>query len=236
MRGTRWTPLLVRSDRGRRQILIRVRVEAGADRRNGLGEWHLRVVEFLYDFSSPNCYVAYYKLLNLRSTLGFDLRLVPLFLGGLFKMTNDGPVPSGTNEYVYMVRNLERLSKILGIEMNFPHSSFPINSVRALRGSYFAESGGKVHEYVSKVFEEYWARGTDISAPDQLCRIAGSVGLDGAKFLEFIEMEETKLRLRRATESAYNMGVFGAPTYFVDGEMYWGTPEVLWFIEARQHP
>ena len=188
-------------------------------------------VEFLYDFASPNCYVAYHKLKELKMKWGLDVSLVPLFLGGLFKVTDDGPVPRGTNEYNYMVANLERISRTLGIELNFPHSSFPPNSVRALRGAYFAESKGRLDDYVAKVFREYWNSGTDISDPQNLAAMVASLGLDRDEFLEFIEREETKLRLRKETERAYERGVFGAPTYFFDGRMYWGTPEVLWLLD-----
>jgi len=190
-------------------------------------------VEFLYDFASPNCYVAYHKLREMSAKWRMELRLFPLFLGGLFKLTEDGPVPRGSNEYNYMVKNLERLSQVLGIEIHFPHSLFPVNSVRALRGSYFAEAEGKVHDYVSRVFLEYWAKGTDISDPANLGRIVESLGLDRGRFFEFIEREDTKLRLRNDTTRAFERGVFGAPTYFVDGVMYWGTPEVLWFLNDQ---
>jgi 2-hydroxychromene-2-carboxylate isomerase len=190
----------------------------------------MKQVEFLYDFSSPNCYVAYHRLQEMSTKWKFELRLVPIFLGGLFKITEDAPVPRGSNEYNYMVKNLERISQTIGIEFSFPHSMFPINSVKALRGSYFAESKGRVHGYVSRVFEEYWVKGTDISVPTNLGRIVESLGLDPGLFLEFIERDETKLRLRNDTNAAYEKGVFGAPTYFVDGEMYWGTPEVLWYL------
>ena len=188
-------------------------------------------VEFLFDFASPNCYVAYHKLRELKTKRGLDVRMVPLFLGGLFKLTNDAPVPRGTNEYNYMVANLKRISRTLGVEFNFPQWSFPPNSVRALRGAYFAESKGKVGDYVSRVFREYWVNGTDISDHQNLGAVAVSLGMDRDEFLEFIEREETKLRLRKETERAYERGVFGAPTYFVDRMMYWGTPEVLWLLD-----
>jgi len=192
------------------------------------------VVEFLYDFASPNCYVALHKLKEMRRKSGFELRFTPLFLGGLFQMTSDGPVARGTNEYNYMVKNLQRIAEDLGIGFAFPHSNFPVNSVRALRGSYFAESRGKVEEYVARVFHEYWVEGTDISDASALGNIAASLGMTDSDFLEFIGKEETKLRLRRETEAAYQRGVFGSPTYFVNGQMYWGTPEVLWFLAEQR--
>ena len=193
----------------------------------------MTLVEFLYDFASPNSYVAYHKLREMRTRRKIELRLFPLFLGGLFQSTGDAPVPAGSHEYNYMVKSLERISRDIGLEFNFPHAIFPINSVRALRGSYLAESEGRVRDYVSTMFEEYWVKGRDISDPKNLGVIAGAVGLGRERFLEFIEREETKLRLRKDTETAYRRGVFGAPTYFVDGSMYWGTPEVLWYLDAR---
>ena len=193
----------------------------------------LTLIEYLYDFSSPNCYVAYYKLLEMTRGRRIEVRMTPLFLGGLFQITNDGPVPRGSHEYNYMVKNLERISRTMGIGFNFPHGTFPINSVRALRGSYFAESKRMTHDYVSSVFKEYWVKGTDISEPNNLGRISESVGLSRSEFLDYIERDDTKLRLRSDTNKAYERGVFGAPTYFVDNEMYWGTPEVLWFLSEH---
>jgi 2-hydroxychromene-2-carboxylate isomerase len=130
-----------------------------------------------------------------------------------------------------MVANLGRISRTLGVEFNFPHTSFPPNSVRALRGAYFAEMKGKVDNYVARVFREYWVNGTDISDHENLGVMVASLGMERGQFLEFIEREETKLRLRKDTERAFERGVFGSPTYFVDGKMYWGTPEVLWFLD-----
>jgi 2-hydroxychromene-2-carboxylate isomerase len=193
----------------------------------------LTKIEFLYDFASPNCYVALHKLKKVAEVHQFELVLKPIFLGGLFQMTKDGPVPRGSLEYNYMVKNLQRISKVLDVEFNFPHSLFPVNSLRALRGSYFAESHEKAQEYVTRVFGEHWGRGLDISDPLTLGRIVKSFGFNGNEFSEYIGREETKLRLRRDTQEAYERGVFGTPTFFVDGEMFWGTPEILWFLEKR---
>lgn len=191
------------------------------------------MVEFLYDFSSPHSYVAYHKLREVRSRQNFEVRFVPIFLGGIFKVTNDAALPAGSLEFNYMGRSLKRLSGILGIEFNFPVSIFPVNSLKALRGSYYAESHGKIEDYISEVFRAYWASGKDISDPRNLKRIVESLGLDADDFLRSIETDEVKQRLRADTEGALSRGVFGAPTYFVDGEMFWGSPEVLWFLDEH---
>jgi 2-hydroxychromene-2-carboxylate isomerase len=194
----------------------------------------MRSIEFLYDFASPNCYVVFYKLREVCERKGTTLKCTPLLLGGLFKITNDAPIPKEAPEYNYMMRNLARLSKGLGIGFNPPHDRFPINSLRAMRGSYFLEEKGKLDEYMSKVFEACWSLNIDISDPQNLKPCVESLGFDFNDFLSFIEKEETKLTLRNDTEKAYRRGVFGAPTFFIDDkEMYWGTPEVLWYIDEH---
>ena len=195
----------------------------------------MRSIEFLYDFASPNCYVAHYKLKEIYEKKGIALKYTPLLLGGLFKMTNDAAVPRGSHEYNYMVHNLARLAEGLGIGFNPPHERFPINSLKAMRGCYFAQEKGKKVEYITNVFEACWSLNQDISDPQNLRPIVESLHLDFNEFLAYVEKEETKLKLRNDVEAAYKRGVFGAPTFFIDEkEMFWGTPEVLWYIEKTR--
>jgi 2-hydroxychromene-2-carboxylate isomerase len=194
----------------------------------------LNDVEFLYDFSSPNCYVALVKANELvKKGKIRNLRFTPILLGGLFKSTNDGPVPKGSLEYNYMMKNLERLSRELGVEFKFPHDRFPVNSLKAMRGSYFAKQEGKEADYIEKMFQACWAKDQDITQTPVLEGVVkDALGLDFGRFLESIEKNDTKQKLRSDTQIALERGVFGAPTYFVDGEMFWGTPEVLWYLES----
>jgi 2-hydroxychromene-2-carboxylate isomerase len=163
-----------------------------------------------------------------------NLSFSPVLLGGLFKSTNDSPLPKGSLEYNYMVKNLERLSKTLGVHFKFSHERFPVNSLRSLRGSYFAKEAGKEAEYISRIFDACWSDDKDITQDSVLKPIVeDSLGLDFGKFLSFIEKDETKQKLRSDTQRALERGVFGAPTFFVDGDMYWGTPEILWYLEGK---
>ncbi len=61
--------------------------------------------------------------------------------------------------------------------------------------------------------------------------VKGSLNLDSDQLNLFIEKEETKQRLRADTQNSFERGVFGSPTVFVDGEMYWGTPEAFWYLD-----
>lgn len=190
-------------------------------------------VEFHYDFSSPNCHVAHAKVKDLqRKGKIKNLFFSPVLLGGLFKSTNDAALPKGSLEYNYMAKNLERLSKSLGVNFKFSHDRFPVNSLRSMRGTYFAKHAGKESEYIQEIFDACWSQDKDITQDSVLKLIVeDSLGLDFGQFLSFIEKDETKQKLRSDTQNALERGVFGAPTFFIDGDMYWGTPEILWYLE-----
>jgi len=191
-------------------------------------------VEFIFDFSSPNCYVANATLRLMMENSGINLEIVyaPVFLGGLFKMTNDAPVEVGTSEFNYMDRNLQRLSALLGIDFKFPRERFPLNTLRALRGFYFIQEQSKKKQYIDTIFRACWVDGLDVSDPATLKKLTSSVGIDEEMLAEFIERDKTKQRLRDDTQKAYERGVFGAPTFFIADDMYWGSPEILWFLEG----
>ncbi len=157
------------------------------------------------------------------------LKYSPIFLGGMFKLTEDAPLPKGILEYNYMARNLERFSKIVNIPFKFSHERFPINSLKALRGFYYARELGKEDEYIGRVFEASWAEDEDITQVAVLAKIVDSLGINREEYFASIEKDEVKQRLRQDTQSAFERGVFGAPSVFVSKELFWGTPgEILW--------
>ncbi len=136
----------------------------------------MKSVEFIFDFSSPNSYVAFAKLKEMKNSL--EIIFSPMYLGGLFKLTGDAPVPIGTHEFNYMENNLRRISSSLGIGFHFPHERFPVHSLSAIRGYYFAESLGKAPEYVDRVFQACWADDQDMSDANVLRDLVRALGFD----------------------------------------------------------
>lgn len=194
-------------------------------------EFQMRKLEFLFDFSSPNCYVALAKLQQMKKSV--EVSFTPIFLGGLFKMTDDAPIPVGTLEFNYMEANLVRLSRLLDIPFRFPRDRFPVNSLRALRGFYFARTSRMEAPYLEKIFRACWSEDRDISSSSVLNELTTELGFDPTQFAQSVEQNDMKLKLREDTQRAFDRGVFGAPTFFIDGQMYWGSPEVLWFLEKE---
>lgn len=183
-------------------------------------------LEFFYDCSSPWTYLAFHRIESLAQETGAELVWKPILVGGVFNAVNESvyaqranPVPAKLR---YYGKDLADWARHVGVKIGQP-SVFPVNSVKAMRGAYVALDRGLVSPYSRAVFEAYWGHLEDISQDAVLEKIVADVGLDWSSFRETIALQETKDRLRTATDELIERGGFGSPTIFVDGDdMYFG--------------
>ena len=183
-------------------------------------------LEFFYDCSSPWTYLAFEGIEPLSKRQNYQLIWKPILVGGIFNLTNPSVYESRSNpvkeKLAYSQKDMKDWSKVRGVEFNWP-DIFPINSVKAMRGSFFAINEGLVVEYSREVFRSYWTDGKDISNTDVLSEIVESLGMDSVKFLEFIVEDKTKEALKKNTQELIERGGFGSPTiYLNDTDMYFG--------------
>jgi len=183
-------------------------------------------LEFFFDCSSPWTYLAFKEIENLSSRLNLELVWKPILVGGIFNTINPSVYESRSNpvkpKASYSRKDLYDWSLIRGITVNWP-DVFPVNSVKAMRGVFFALERNKVSEYVESVFYSYWTSNLDISLDKVLARIVEELGWSPDKFISFINLESTKEALRLNTEELAKRGGFGSPTMFVDGKnMFFG--------------
>ena len=190
-----------------------------------------KTVEFYFDYGSPNAYLAYKRLPAIVARTGADLAWRPMLLGGVFKATgNQSPVaiaakrPNSRND-------LTRFVKRHGIPfaMN-PH--FPVNTLQLMRGAVAALADGYFATYTDAVFRSMWVEQKNLGDADMLRETLRAVGLDAARFEQAIASEEVKERLKSLTEQAVARGVFGAPTFFVGDEMFFGQDRLDFVEEA----
>ena len=183
-------------------------------------------LEFFYDCSSPWTYLAFEGIESLGKRQNYQLIWKPILVGGIFNLTNPSVYESRSNpvkeKLAYSQKDMKDWSKVRGIEFNWP-DIFPINSVKAMRGSFFAINEGIVVEYSREVFRSYWTDGKDISNIDVLSEIVKSLDMDAVRFLEFIDKDETKEALKKNTQELIGRGGFGSPTiYLNETDMYFG--------------
>ena len=183
-------------------------------------------LEFFFDCSSPWTYLAFKEIENLCSRLNLELVWKPILVGGIFNTINPSVYESRSNpvkpKASYSRKDLNDWSLIRGITVNWP-DVFPVNSVKAMRGVFFALERNKVSEYVELVFYSYWTNNLDISLDEVLVKIVEELGWSSDNFISFINLESTKEALKLNTEELAKRGGFGSPTMFVDDEnMFFG--------------
>jgi len=122
--------------------------------------------------------------------------------------------------------DVQRWAQYYGVPVAFP-KVFPVNSVLALRAGIAASEQGKGAGFALAVMRAYWAGGSDISQPEVVSTVAGSVGLDGAALLLQAQAQPVKDQLRANTEEAVKRGAFGAPCFFVGEQMFWGNDRLV---------
>ena len=196
-------------------------------------------LEFFFDCSSPWTYLAFKEMENLCSRLNLELIWKPILVGGIFNTINPSVYESRSNpvkpKAAYSQKDLKDWSLIRGITVNWP-DVFPVNSVKAMRGVFFALEKNKVSEYIESVFYSYWTNNLDISLDEVMVKIVEGLGLSSEDFISFINLESTKEALKLNTEELAQRGGFGSPTMFVDNEnMFFGNDRLNLIEELLNH-
>lgn len=182
-------------------------------------------VEFVYDFCSPNAYLAHKVLPDLAARHGAEIRFVPVLLSTVFKATNNQSPFQAFSENrkksAYLTHDLHRFARRRGL--NFHMSPyFPLNTKFAMRGAV-AEMGKSWEDrYVDAVFDAIWVHGQKIDDLNVLTDIIQERDLPVRKIREAITGDLAKQTLKDQTKAAVRRGVFGVPSLFVGSEMFFG--------------
>ena len=182
-----------------------------------------RTVEFWFDFGSPASYLAWFQLPKIAAARGAEISWRPMLLGGVFQATgNRSPVELPAKGR-WMLDDLPRWAARYGAPYaRNPH--FPINTLTLMRGAVAMQqkSAADFLRYADAVFPAMWEHQRNMGDPAQLAAALGEAGFDAAEFQAMVADPAVKERLKSATQEAVERGVFGAPTLFVDGKMFFG--------------
>jgi 2-hydroxychromene-2-carboxylate isomerase len=180
-------------------------------------------IEFFYDYGSPYSYLANSRLTAFESRTGARVNYRPILLGGVFKATgNRSPfVEPVEAKRQYFSHELRRSVKELGVAFaQNPH--FPINTLGLMRATYAARALDVFGPFHSAIFRAFWEESADLGQPEIIAQVLDLAGLKGHEIVSASQNDEVKAALRAATDEAVERGVFGAPTFFVGDEMFFG--------------
>lgn len=191
----------------------------------------MKRVEFFFDYASTYSYLAHKGIEELAARHDAELVFKPMVLGFVFKATGNSMPAAVPAKAAYMVHDVRRWVRHYGLPFHMP-SVFPVNTIRALRTAVAALEEGTFLALHHAVMQAYWANDQDIGDAEVLAAIATAAGLDGPRLIARAEEGPIKDRLKANTDEAIARGAFGAPTFFVGDQMFWGNDRLEFVDEA----
>lgn len=183
-------------------------------------------IQFLFDFGSPNAYLCHKVLPAVMERAGATVEYVPILLGGLFKLTNNrSPIEvyaDVPNRRAYDMLEIKRFVRKHGITQFRMNPFFPVNTLQMMRGAVAAQTLGCFARYVEVMFAAMWEAARNLNEATEVLATLTSAGLDGKAITEASQLPEVKAKLLANTQSAFERGAFGSPTFFVGDEMFFG--------------
>jgi 2-hydroxychromene-2-carboxylate isomerase len=183
----------------------------------------MKTFDFYFDFGSLAAYLAHTQLPKMCAETGASANLLPMLLGGVFQATgNSSPmtVPA-KGRYVYM--DFKRFADGYGVPLNMnPH--FPIITTTLMRmvTALQMHKDPRMPNFMDAVFQAIWVDSHNMNDPATLGQVLTDAGFDAAALLDMANDQATKDQLKAVTMKAVERGVFGAPSFFVGDEMFWG--------------
>lgn len=183
-------------------------------------------VQFLFDFGSPNAYLCHKVLADIESRTGVRFEYLPILLGGLFKLSNNrSPAEAFAdipNKRAYDKLEVQRFiarHQLTRFQFN-PH--FPVNTLKIMRLAVAAHALGCGPQTIDAMYSAMWEQARNMDDPDEIAAVLRESGLDGSALLARAQDPEVKARLAANTQSAFERGAFGSPSFYVGDQLFFG--------------
>ncbi|MFV3414803.1 2-hydroxychromene-2-carboxylate isomerase [Pseudomonas nitroreducens] len=190
-------------------------------------------VEFYFDFGSPTSYLAYTQLPKICADTGAALVYRPVLLGGVFQATGNASPIAVPAKGRYTLIDMTRFARRYGVPMKMnPH--FPINTLTLMRAATGIQmrQPERFEALLACVFKGMWVDALNLGDPAVLGPLLAEAGFDPQALLALTAEQDVKDALKTNTEAAIKRGMFGAPTFFVGDEMFFGQDRLDFVREA----
>jgi len=187
-------------------------------------------VEFLFDFGSPNAYLAELVLPGIERRTGVKFEYVPVLLGGIFKATgNMSPFDSLRgikNKPEYQALETQRFIRRHNATKFQQNPFFPVNTLMLMRGAVAAQFEGMFEPYFRAAYRHMWEEPKKMDDLETFRDAFISSGIDIDRLIARAQQDDVKKGLIDRTTDAVNRGAFGSPTFFVGKEMFFGKDQL----------
>jgi 2-hydroxychromene-2-carboxylate isomerase len=193
-------------------------------------------VEFMFDFGSPNAYLAEKVIPEIERRTGVTFEYVPVLLGGIYKLTNNrspGESLAGIkNKPEFMELETQRFIRRHNITTFHKNPFFPVNTLQLMRGAVAAQFEGVFEPYFRAAYHHMWEAPKKMDDPHVAREAFISSNIDFDRLFARSQQPDVKSRLLELTQDAVDRGAFGSPTFFVGKEMFFGKDQLRDVEEA----
>ena len=183
----------------------------------------MKTLEFYFDVGSPAAYLAWSQMPRIAAQTGASIEYKPMLLGGVFQATGNKSPMEVPVKGRYVMTDLQRYAQRYDVQ--FSHNPFfPINTLTLMRMAtgLQMQDAPRMVSFVDTAYRAIWVEGKNMNDPGVVAGVLQAAGFDAAAMAAFAADPQVKDRLKAVTQEAVARGAFGAPTFFVNGQMYWG--------------
>lgn len=192
-----------------------------------------KTFDYYFDFGSPASYLAYTQIQKLEQQTGATAIYKPMLLGGVFQATGNHSPVTIPAKGKYTFTDFARFAKRYGVPLNM-NPSFPINTLMLMRAAIGLQltNPARFMPYCDAVYQAIWVDAKNMNDPATVGQVLQAAGFDPMAMVALANAQSTKDALKVATEESVARGVFGAPTFFVGPQMFWGQDRMDFVREA----
>ena len=191
-------------------------------------------IDFYFDISSPYSYLAHTQLRKYEKETGKKINYMPIFLGGLHRLADITAPGLNPLRGKYLIKDLKLFADKYKIKYQF-NRYFPIKSIQIMRGSLVAGQSGFFHSYIDKFFVAAWIDSLNLNDENIFEKFLKNMDINYDDFVQKSSDPKIKDDLKNRTDAAFKRGIFGAPTFIVNGKMFWGQDRLEFvFKEAKK--
>ncbi len=190
----------------------------------------IKSFEFYFDFISPYSFLAHHEIKKIEKKETVKIKYKPILLGGLHNLHGIKAPAFIPSKAKHMIRDCKLLSEKNKIDFKF-NSYFPIKTLNLMRGVLVAEEDDIKSYYIDGVFKAIWRDGLNLNDQNIADKIIKNMNINPKTFFLRAASQSIKNLLKKETSEAFEKGIFGAPTFYINKKIFWGQDRLSFAID-----
>ena len=190
--------------------------------------------EFYFDFVSPYSFLAHQEVKKIEKKYSIKIKYKPILLGGLHNLHGIKAPAFIPSKAKFMIRDCKLIAEKNKITFKF-NSYFPIKTLNLMRGVLVAKEDDVQSFYIDKIFDSIWKDGLNMNDQNIIDKIHKNMEINPKTFFLRSSSQNIKNLLKKKTDEAFEKGIFGAPTFYLNNKVFWGQDRLEFVLaEAKK--